>query len=37
MNRERTSSSDAQIFRRTAQKTKAVNIYRTNARGGLHF
>lgn len=37
MQREKTNSQDNKIFRRTAQKTKSVNIYRTNARGGLYF
>ena len=37
MSREKTNHNDAQIFSRTAQKTKAVNIYRNKARGGLNF
>ena len=35
--REKVSSNDEQIFRRTAQRTKAINIYPTNQRGGIRF
>lgn len=35
--REKVSSHDQAIFNRTAQRTKAVNIYPTNQRGGIRF
>lgn len=37
MNRRQTGSDDAKIFARTAQRSKAVNIYRTKSRGGIRF
>lgn len=37
MYRETTSKNDENIFTRTAQKTKAINIYPTNQRGGIRF
>ena len=37
MQRTKTGNHDAQIFTRTAMKTKAVNVYRTNRRGGGYF
>lgn len=37
MDRQKTGNKDAQIFTRTAQKSKAINIYRTKQRGGIRF
>ena len=37
MDRRQTGNNDAEIFRRTASKTKAINIYRTKTRGGGRF
>lgn len=37
MMRQKVSNNDEKIFNRTAQKTKAINIYPTNQRGGIRF
>ena len=37
MERERVKSNDKEIFARTANRAKAVNLYRTQSRGGIRF
>ena len=34
---KKVSANDQRIFKRTAQSTRAVNIYPTNPRGGVRL